>query len=149
MTLAERLAADLREAAKNRDAPRRSALRLVLAAKKNVEKARGVLLDDSGVIDVIAREVKQHRESITEFTKGNRQDLVDRQEAELAALLEYLPQQMSREEIVAAARQAIEQVGARGSGDKGKVMAQLMSQVKGKADGREVSDVVSELLSQL
>jgi uncharacterized protein YqeY len=149
MTLEERLAADLREAAKNRDAPRRSALRLVLAGKKNAEKARGAPLDDSGVIDVIAREAKQHRESITEFTKGNRQDLVDRQEAELAVLLEYLPQQMSREEIVAAARQAIEQVGARGPGDKGKLMAQLMSQVKGKADGREVSDVVSELLSQL
>ena len=149
MTLEERLAADLREATKRRDAPRRSALRLVVAGKKNAEKAKGAPLDDAGVIDVIAKEVKQHRESITEFGKGNRQDLVDRQEAELAVLLEYLPQQMSRDEIVAAARQAIEQVGARGPGDKGKLMAQLMPQVKGKADGREVNDVVSELLSQL
>lgn len=149
MTLAERLAADLREAAKKRDAPRRSALRLVLAGKKNAEKARGVLLDDAGVIEVIAREVKQHRESIAEFARGNRQDLVDRQEAELAVLLEYLPQQMGHEEIVAAVRQAIQEIGARGPGDKGKLMAHLMPQVKGKADGREVSEAVSELLSQL
>jgi uncharacterized protein YqeY len=149
MTLEDRLAADLREAAKKRDAPRRSALRLVLAGKKNAEKAKGAPLDESAVMDVIAREVRQHRESIAEFTKGNRKDLVDREQAELAVLLEYMPEQMSREEIVAAARQAIEQVGARGPGDKGKVMAQLMSQVKGKADGREVSDAVTELLSQL
>jgi len=149
MTLEERLAADLREAVKKADAPRRSALRLVLAEKQNAEKAKGAPLDESAVMDVIAREVRQHRESITEFTRGNRKDLVDREQAELAVLLEYMPEQMSLEEIVAVARQAIEQVGARGPGDKGKVMAQLMSQVKGKADGREVSDAVTELLSQL
>ena len=149
MTLEERLVADLREAAKKGDATRRSALRLVLAEKQNAEKAKGAPLDESAVMDVIAREVRQHRESITEFTKGNRKDLVDREQAELAVLLEYMPEQMSQEEIVAAACQAIEQVGARGPGDKGKVMAQLMSQVKGKADGREVSDAVTELLSQL
>ena len=122
---------------------------MVLAGKKNAEKANGALLDDSGLIEVIAKEVRQHRESIAEFAKGNRQDLVDRQEAELACLLEYLPSQMGREEIVAIARQTIEQVGARTPGEKGKVMAHLMAQVKGKADGREVSEVVSELLSQM
>ncbi len=149
MTLEERLVADLREAAKKGDATRRSALRLVLAEKQNAEKAKGAPLDESAVMDVLAREVRQHRESITEFTRGNRQDLADKEQAELAVLLEYMPEQMSREEVVAAARQVIEQVGARGPGDKGKVMSQLMSQVKGKADGREVSDAVTELLSQL
>ena len=149
MTLEERVSADLREASKKGDVPRRSVLRLVLAGKKNVEKAKGVLLDDAGMIDVIAREVRQHRESIGEFAKGNRQDLVEKEEAELAVLLEYMPQQMSREEIAEAARGAIDQVGARGPGDKGKVMGQLMPQVKGKADGREVNEVVSELLSTL
>ena len=149
MTLEERLVADLKEAAKKGDAPRRSALRLVLAEKQNAEKAKGAPLDESAVMGVIAREVRQHRESITEFTRGNRKDLADKEQAELAVLLEYMPEQMSLEEIVAVARQAIEQIGARGPGDKGKVMAQLMSQVKGKADGREVSDAVTELLSQL
>ncbi len=149
MTLEERLVADLREAAKKGDTTRRSALRLVLAEKQNAEKAKGAPLDESAVMDVIAREVRQHRESITEFTRGNRQDLADKEQAELAVLLEYMPEQMSREEIVAAARQVIEQIGARGPGDKGKVMGQLMPQVKGKADGREISDAVTELLAQL
>ena len=103
--------------------------------------------DDAGVTDVLAKEVKQHRESIAEVSKGNRQDLVAKEEAELAIILEYLPKQMSREEIVAAARRVMEQVEARGPGDKGKVMSQLMPQLKGSADGREVSDVVSELLA--
>lgn len=146
--LEERLVADLREAQKRGDRARRSAIRLVMAAKKNVEIDKGGPLDEPGIVEVIAREVKRRRESITEFSKGNRQDLVDQEEAELAVLLEYMPQQMAREEIVVAARAVIEQIGARGPGDKGKVMGQLMPQVKGKADGREVSEVVSELLSE-
>ena len=149
MTLEERLVADLREAAKKGDTTRRSALRLVLAEKQNAEKAKGAPLDESAVMDVIAREVRQHRESIAEFTRGNRQDLVDKEQAELAVLLEYMPEQMSPEEIVAAARPVLEQIGARGPGDKGKVMGQLMPQIKGKADGREISDAVTELLAQL
>lgn len=146
MTLKESLANDLRQALKAGDKPRITALRLVVAGCKNAEIDKGSPLDDAEAIEVIAREVKRHRESITEFTKGNRQDLVMQEEAELAALLEYLPAQMSREEIAEAARKVIGQVGARGPADKGKVMGQLMPQVKGKADGREVSDVVSELL---
>ncbi len=147
MTLQEKIAADLIQAQKKGTKTRVSALRLVRAGVKNAEIAKGASLDDAGVIDIISREVRQHRESIAEFIKGNRQDLVDREEAELAALLEYLPRQISREEISEAARKVIGQVEARGPGDKGKVMSQLMPQLKGKADGREVSDVVAELLS--
>lgn len=147
MTLQERLAADVKQAQKEGDTTRVSVLRLVRAGVKNAEIAKGAPVDDAGVIDVIAREVKQHRESIAEFAKGNRQDLVAKEEAELAILFEYLPKQMSHEEIVAAARQMVEQVGARGPGDKGRVMSQLMPQLKGRVDGRELSDVVSELLT--
>jgi hypothetical protein len=147
MTLQERLTADLKQALKAGDTTRRSAIRLVIAGVKNAQIAKGAPLDDAGIVDVIAREVKQRRESIAEFSKGNRHDLVAKEEAELAILFEYLPKQMSREEIVEAARQVMEQVGARGPGDKGKVMSQLMPQLKGRADGREVNDVVSELLA--
>jgi uncharacterized protein YqeY len=147
MTLQEKIATDLIQAQKRGDKARVSALRLVRAGVKNAEIAKRASLDDAGVIDIISREVRQHRESIAEFTKGKRQDLVDKEEAELAALLEYLPRQISREEISEAARKVIEQVEARGPGDKGKVMSQLMPQLKGKADGREVGDVVSELLA--
>ncbi|MDH4299827.1 MAG: GatB/YqeY domain-containing protein, partial [Dehalococcoidia bacterium] len=99
------------------------------------------------VLDVIGKEVKRHRESIEAFKKGNRDDLVAQEEAELAVLISYLPEQMSREQVIAAARQAIDAVGAKGPSDKGKVMGQLMPQLKGKADGREVSEIVSELLA--
>ncbi len=147
MLLQQRLMTDLRQAMKQGDARRRSLIRLVLAGVKNAEIDKGAPLDDSEVIDVLSREVKRHRESISEFGKGNRQDLVAEEEAELAILLEYLPQQMSREEITEAARNVIAQVGARGPGDKGKVMSQLMPQLKGRAQGREINEVVSALLA--
>ncbi len=147
MTLQDKVADDLRQAQKSGDKVRVTVLRLVKAGVKNAEIAQGAPIGDAGVIDVITREVKQHRESITEFTKGNRQDLVAKEEAELATLLEYLPKQMSREEVVAIVHQVIEQVGATGPGDKGKVMSQLMPQLKGRADGREANDIVTELLA--
>jgi uncharacterized protein YqeY len=147
MMLQDKVADDLRQAQKSGDKARVTVLRLVKAGVKNAEIAKGAPMDDAGVIDVITREVKQHRESITEFTKGNRQDLVAKEEAELATLLEYLPKQMSREEVMAIVRQVIEQVGATGPGDKGKVMSHLMPQLKGRADGREANDIVTELLT--
>lgn len=146
MSLQQKLVSDLRQAVKQGDDRRKSLIRLVLAGVKNAEIDKGAQLDDSGVMDVISREVKQHRESIAGFNKGNRQDLVAKEEAELAILYEYLPQQLSREEISLAARDIIEQVGARGPGDKGRVMSQLMPQLKGRADGREVNEVVATLL---
>jgi uncharacterized protein YqeY len=147
MTLKERLSADLIQARKSGDKARMTVLRLVVAGIKNAEIDKRATLDDIGVIEVLSREAKQHRESIVEFAKGNRQDLVDRNEEELAILMEYLPEQMSRDDIEALARQVMEQVGARGPADKGKLMGQLMPQLKGKADGKEVNEVVTELLA--
>jgi uncharacterized protein YqeY len=145
--LQEKLMADLKEVMKAGDKTRLEVIRMVRARIKNTEIAKQKSLDDSDVLDVIAREVKQRRESIAEFKKADRQDLVSKEEAELAILLEYLPQQMSREEILAAARRVIEEVGARGPGDKGKVMQSLIPQLKGKAEGRDINEVVTELLS--
>ncbi|KPJ51722.1 MAG: hypothetical protein AMJ37_04285 [Dehalococcoidia bacterium DG_18] len=147
MMLQEKLMADLKEVMKAGDKTRLEVIRMVRARIKNAEIAKQKILDDSDVLDVIAREVKQRRESIAEFKKADRQDLVSKEEAELAILLEYLPQQMSREEILAAARRVIEEVGARGPGDKGKVMQSLIPQLKGKAEGRDINEVVTELLS--
>jgi uncharacterized protein YqeY len=147
MTLQDKVSGDLRQAQKSGDKARMTVLRLIKAGVKNAEIAQGTPIDDAGVIDVITREVKQHRESISEFTKGNRQDLIAKEEAELATLLEYLPKQMSREEVMAVVRRVIEQVGATGPGDKGKVMSQLIPQLKGRADGREANDIVTELLA--
>ncbi len=149
MTVQEKLRDDLKQAMKRGDKLRRSVIRLVLAGVKNAEIAQRSPLDDSGVLGVIAKDVRQHRESIDAFTLGNRPDLVSQEEAELAVLLEYLPQQMSREEIMSAARQVIEEVEAGGMKDKGKVMQKLIAQLKGRADGRDINAVVLELLAAL
>jgi uncharacterized protein YqeY len=145
--LQEKLMTDLREAMKSGDKIRLEVLRMARASIKNAEIAQQKSLDDPDILGIIAKEGKQRRESIAEFKKANRQDLVDKEEAELAILLEYLPEQISREEIVATARRVIEEVEARGPGDKGKVMQKLMPQLKGKAEGREINEVVTELLS--
>ncbi len=144
--LKQKLIDDLKQAMRGGDKVRRSVIRLVMAAIKNAEIARQAALDDADILGVIAKEVRQRRESIESFKQGNRQDLVAQEEAELAILNEYLPQQMTREEIVAEARRVIDEVGAQGPGDKGKVMPKLIAQLKGKADGREINAVVTELL---
>jgi uncharacterized protein YqeY len=146
--LKDRLNDNLRQAVKGEDKVRRSVIRLVLAAIKNAEIAKQAALEDSDILGIIAKEVRQRQESIEAFKQGNRQDLVDQEEAEMAVLQEYLPEQMNREEIVEAARKIIEEVGAQGPGDKGKVMPKLIAQLKGKADGREINAVVTELLNQ-
>ena len=139
---------DLKQAMRGGDKVRCSVIRLVMAAIKNAEIARQADLEDGDILGIIAKEVRQRRESIEAFKQGSRQDLVTQEEAELAILQGYLPQQMTREEIIAEARRIIEEVGAQGPADKGKVMPKLIAQLKGKADGREINTVVTELLSQ-
>jgi len=148
MALKEQLAEDLKTALKAGDERRKSAIRMATAAVRNAEIAAGAPLDDAGVISVLTKEVRQRRESIEEFKKGNRPDLVQKEEEELAFLLAYMPQQLSREEIVSAAKEVIAQVGARGPADKGKVMPVIIERLRGRADGREINQVVTELLAQ-
>lgn len=145
--LKQKLMDDLKQAVKSGDGVKRSVIRLVMAAIKNAEIARQASLSDADVLGVIAKQVRQRQESIDAFKRGNRHDLVAQEEAELAVLNEYLPRQMPREEIVAEARRVIGEVGAVGLSDKGKVMPKLIAQLKGKADGREINAVVTELLS--
>jgi len=144
--LKQKLTDDLKQAMRSGDKVRRSVIRLLMAAIKNTEIAQQATLADADVLGVIAKEVRQRHESIDAFKLGDRHDLLAQEEAELAILNEYLPQQMTREEIITAARQVIEEVGALGLGDKGKVMPNLIAQLKGRADGREINAVVTELL---
>lgn len=137
------------KALKKGDKMRVSVLRMVIAEIGNAEIAKGNSLDDGDILSIVSKQAKQHRESIEAFKKGNRNDLVDKEEAELAVLLDYLPQQLSREEIGMVAHQVIEESGARGPGDKGKVMSKVMAQLKGKAEGHEVNAVVTEILAGL
>ena len=145
--LKQKLTDDLKQAMRGGDKVRRSVIRLVMAAIKNAEIARQAAVEDADILGIIAKDIRQHKESIEAFKQGNRQDLVSQEEAELAILQEYLPQQMTREEVIAEARRVIEEVGAQGLSDKGKVMPKLIAQLKGRADGREINEVVTELLS--
>ncbi len=145
--LKQKLTDDLKQAMKAGDKVRRSVIRLVMAAIKNAEIVKQAALENADILGIIAKEVRQRGESIEAFRLGNRHDLVAQEEAELAVLNEYLPQQMTREEIIVAARRVIEEVGAQGPVDKGKVMPKLIAQLKGKADGREINAVVTELLA--
>jgi uncharacterized protein YqeY len=145
--LKQKLSEDLKQAMKDGDTQKRSVLRLLLSSVHNAEISKQSALDNSDVLGIIAKEVKQHNESIEAFKQGKRSDLVEKEEGELAILQAYMPQQMSRDEIVEAAREVITRVGAQGPADKGKVMKELMPGMKGKADGKLITDVVSELLA--
>lgn len=149
MSLKEQLANDLKDAIRQRDEARKNAIRMATWAIKNAEVDKGAALTDADLLGILGKQVKQRRESIEEFEKAGRQDLVAKEQAELTVLQAYLPPQMSREEIVQAAREAIAEVGASGPADKGKVMPVLIKRLAGRAEGREISEVVTETLASL
>jgi uncharacterized protein len=146
--LQKRITEDVRQAMKSGDTVKRDTLRMLLSAIKYGEGAKLAPLDEGEILGVIAKDVKRHQESIDAFKKGNRQDLVDKESAEMAILQSYLPKQLSRDDIVKVVREVMLAVGAKVPGDKGKVMQQLMPKLKGKADGKEINDVVTQLLNQ-
>ena len=148
----EQLAADLKEAMRQQDEVRKRTIRSVIAAIKQAEteldsKGERVKLDEPGVLAIIARQAKQRQESIVEYQKGGRQDLVADEQAELALLEQYLPAQLSRHEIEEEVRRTIQEVGATGPHDIGKVMRPLMNRLRGRADGQLVNTVVREILA--
>lgn len=135
------------EAMKSRDAGRTSALRLVKSALKYREIDKRAPLEDGDVLQVLGRMAKQRRESIEQFRAGGRDDLVEKESAELRVLQEFLPEEMGGEELRRLVAAAIAEVGARDAKDLGRVMAVLMPRVKGRADGRTVNSLVRGLLS--
>lgn len=146
-SLKDRIMADMKEAMRKGDTFRRDTLRVVRSSIRYAEIEATGELDDEGVLRVLQKEAKMHRESIEEFGKGGRDDLVEQEKAALAIIEEYLPSMMSREEIQAEARKVVEEVGASGPGDLGNVMRPLMGRLKGRADGKLVNEVVRELLA--
>ncbi len=146
--LRDQLRADLTAAMKARDELRRDTLRLVTAALKNADIEKGDPLDEAGLLQILQKQIRQREESIEQYRAGGRDDLADREAAEIGVLEAYVPQQMSRDEVLEAARAAIASAGAEGPGDKGKVMGPLMGELRGKADGRLVNEVVTELLGE-
>jgi hypothetical protein len=122
---------------------------MIEAAIKNAEiEKRGAELPESDVLAILQRQVKQRRESIEQFEKGGRDDLAEIERVEIAIIEQYLPRQLSREEVTERARAVIDQVGASGPGDRGKVMGMLMKELRGEADGSLVNAVVGQLLAE-
>jgi uncharacterized protein len=148
MSLNERLTEDMKAAMKAGPAgkARLETIRFLKAALKNVEIDKHAPLTDEEILGVIAKQVKQLKDSIVEFERGSRQDLVDKAQVQVAVLTDYLPQQMSEDEVRDLARQIIAEVGAQGPKDMGKVMGPLVARTKGRADGKQVNQVVKELL---
>jgi len=147
-TLKEQLTDQIKTSLRGGDKLKCTVIRSLMAAVKNAEIAQQKELDDNAVTAVVIKLVKQHHESIEAFKQGNRPELVAQEEAELAILNVYMPEQMSRAEIEGFAKKAIAEAGATGPHEKGKVMGRLMPQLKGKADGNLINTVVTELLCQ-
>lgn len=148
MDLKERLTSDAKAAMKSGDKLRLSAIRMLLSEIKNAEIAKKGDLTSEELLELATRDAKKHKESIEEFSKGGRQDLVDKETYELAVIQEYLPEQMSDEDVRKIVSETIEEVGASSPSDLGKVMGKLMPKVKGKADGKMINKLVREMLEQ-
>ncbi|HYF79657.1 MAG TPA: GatB/YqeY domain-containing protein [Symbiobacteriaceae bacterium] len=148
MSLNERLTEDMKAAMKAGPAGkvRLDTIRFLKAALKNVEIDKKGPLTDEDILGVITKQVKQLKDSIEEFEKAGRTDLVDKAKAEVEVLSGYLPAQMSAEEVRELARQIVAEVGAQGPKDMGKVMGPLVARTKGRADGKLVQQIVKELL---
>ena len=149
MTLREKLEEDIRDTMRSRKQDRLDTLRFLKSQIQLTEKDQRKELDEAGVIDVIAKQAKDRRESLEMFKQGNRSDLVARESAALAVLEEYLPAQMSREELVQLIEKVIQEVGATSPRDRGKVMGRVMPQVRGRADGARVNALATELMEKL
>lgn len=149
MSLIQQLDDDLKAAMRSGDTLKRDTVRLLRGALKNAEIEHREPLDDEAAVRVLAKEAKQRRDSIEEYKKGNRQDLVDREQAELDIIASYLPEAMSVEDLQQIVRESITAVGAQGPSDMGKVMKEALGRVKGRADGSAVNAVVREMLSGL
>ncbi len=148
-TLRDKLEEDIQASMRRREQARVDALRFLKFAVQAVEKDRRETLDDQAMVEVVSKQINDRRESVKAFRDGGRTELADKEAADLAVLEEYLPPQLSEDEIVALIRETVEAVAAAGPRDRGKVMGRLMPQVRGKADGAEVNRLVGETLDSL
>ncbi|MBY0455307.1 MAG: GatB/YqeY domain-containing protein [Burkholderiaceae bacterium] len=147
MSLKDQITEDMKIAMRAKDSERLGTIRLLLAACKQKEVDERVVLDDAAVIAIVDKLVKQRKDSIAAFEQAQRQDLADKEKSEMAVLQTYLPQRMSAEEVSAAVQAIVAELGAKGPGDMGKVMAAVKTQLAGKADMGQVSGAVKAVLA--
>ena len=154
---------DMKQSMRDKTEVRTSTIRLLISAVRYAEMKKQdaefnkhpeadlklITMSDADILGVVAKEIKQREDSIEAYKAGHRQDLVDKETAEMNILKIYMPQQMSQAEVIEEAKKAIAEAGAKGPSDKGKVMGKLVAKLKGKADGKLINDAVNELLSKM
>ncbi len=147
MTLKAKITEDMKTAMKAKDSERLGTIRLLQAAIKQKEVDERVELDDTAIVAIVDKLIKQRKDSITQFEAGGRQDLADKEKSELKVLEVYLPERMSAEEVTAAVKAIVAELGASGPGDMGKVMGAVKTKLAGKADMGQVSAAVKAALA--
>lgn len=148
MSLKERLMSDLKDAMREGDQRRKDAIRMIRAAIKNREIERQQEIGDEEVLEIIAQEVKLRKEALEMFEKAGRDDLVEREKAQLKVLLSYMPEQLSREEIEKVVQDIVDKMNATSIRQLGPVMGKAMADLKGRAEGSVVNEVAREILSR-
>jgi len=146
MSLKQQVTEDMKNAMRAKDAPRLSAIRLLLAAMKQKEVDERIELDDNAVVAIVEKQLKQRKDSLSQYQAAGRQDLADQEAFEIEVLTAYMPQPLAAEEVAALVRQAVAETGAAGPRDMGKVMAWLKPKLAGRADMNSVSGLVKSAL---
>ena len=148
MSLKDQITEDMKTAMRAKDSERLGTIRLLLAACKQREVDERIVLTDIDVVALVDKLIKQRKDSVAAFESAARQDLADREKAEILVLQAYLPQRMSADEVLAEVKAIVTEIGATGPGDMGKVMGVASKQLAGKADGKAISEAVKQLLAQ-
>lgn len=144
--LKDKLKDDLKSAMKDKDTVRKNVVQMIRSGVLQYEKDNKVTLDDDGILEVIAKQLKQRRDSLPEYEKSGRDDLIAQLKREMELLMEYLPAQLTHEELEVIVKEAVESTGAVSIKDMGKVMAAVMPKTKGRADGKEINKIARALL---
>ena len=147
MALKEKLLEDMKTAMKNKNIVEKNTIQMVRASVLQIEKDKHIVLDDEGVIEVIAKELKKRKDSLPEYEKSNRVDLVETLKAEINVLLKYMPEQLSEQELYEVVKKGIEECGATSLRDIGKVMQFVLPKVKGRAEGKIINEIAKKILS--
>ena len=147
MALKEKLLEDMKTAMKNKNIVEKNTIQMVRASVLQIEKDKHIVLDDEGVIEVIAKELKKRKDSLPEYEKSNRVDLVETLKAEINVLLKYMPEQLSEQELYEIVKKGIEECEATSLRDIGKVMQFVLPKVKGRAEGKIINEIAKKILS--
>ena len=144
--LKEKLMEDLKESMKNKDTVRKNTVQMVRASILQIEKDKGIEVEDSKIIDIIAKEVKTKKEALKDFEKAERQDLIDLTNREIEVLQEYLPKQLSRDEVKAEVEKIISEIGATSMKDMGAIMKEAKAKMGASAEGKTINEVAKEIM---